>query len=226
MNSIKQLSFILLAATLTFAACTDSSDKATTSSEQEASAATGKEFTADTLGSAINWKATHKGGFAPRYGTLKLSDGNISVDNGVVTGGSFTIDANSLTVDTTSVTEKDKKAIDLQNHLKSPDFFDATKYPVVKFVLTNIAPYDSTQAKSLTEGATNLVSGNLTIKDSTVNITFPAKVVVNNDNVEIGAKFSVDRTSWGLSYGAKGNPADWMISKDFELALDIKATAN
>lgn len=226
MNSIKLLTLIFSAAVITLTACTGSSDKATTTTEQEVSAETGKEYVADSNNSVITWTATHKGGFAPRYGTLKLDSGGISVENGVVTGGSFTIDVNSLVVDTTSVTEKDKKAIDLQNHLKSPDFFDAAKYSTVKFVITNVAPYDSANVKSLTEGATNLVSGNLTIKDSTINVTFPAKIIVNNSDVDIDAKFSVDRTSWGLRYGAKGNPADWMISKDFELGLDIKATAN
>ena len=224
MTTAKQLILLFTASVLTISACTSSSDKATASSEQEVAATTGKEYVADTT-SVITWQATHKGGFAPRYGTLKPSEGTISVDNGVVTGGSFTLDIKSLLVDSTSVTEKDKKAINLQNHLKSPDFFDAEKYPTAKFVITNVAPYDSAKATSLVEGATNLVSGNLTIKDNTLNITFPAKIVVSDSNVDINANFSVDRTSWGLRYGAEGNPADWMISKDFDLGLDVKATA-
>ncbi|MFT4155427.1 YceI family protein [Parafilimonas sp.] len=225
MSKTKQLAFIFSAALITFTACTGTSDKASTTSEQEAAAATGKAYTADTAASVINWHATHKGGFAPRYGTLKISDGNVSVENGTVTGGTFTVDVNSLWVDPASVTEKDKKATDLQAHLKSPDFFDASKYPTVKFVVTGVTPYDSSKVKSLADGATNLVSGNLTVKDSTVNITFPARITISDANVDIAAKFIVDRTSWGLKYGAKGDPSDWLISKDFELALDIKATA-
>ncbi len=225
MSKIKQLIFIFSAAVITLTACTSSSDKAATTSEQEAAAATGKEYLADINNSLVNWRATHKGGFAPRYGTLKIADGSIAVENGAVTGGSFTVDVNSLWVDSASVTEKDKKAINLQNHLKSPDFFDAAKYATAKFVVTGVAPYDSSRAKSLTDGATHLVSGNLTIKDSTINITFPAKIRVSDSNVDIAAKFLVDRTSWGLRYGAEGNPADWMVSKDFELGLDVKATA-
>lgn len=225
MSKIKQLIFIFSVAAITLTACTDSAEKAATTSEQEAAAATGKEYIADVNTSLVNWRATHKGGFAPRYGTLKLTDGTIAVENGVVTGGNFTVDVNSLWVDTASVTEKDKKATDLQNHLKSPDFFDAATYGTAKFVVTGVAPYDSSKAKSLTEGATHLVSGNLTIKDSTINITFPAKINVSDSSVDIAAKFVVDRTSWGLRYGAEGNPADWMVSKDFELGLDVKATA-
>ena len=225
MKKVSQLIIVFSAAIITLTACNNTADQATTTTEQEAAAATGKEYTADTLGSNVDWRATHKGGFAPRYGTLKLSEGNISVEGGNLTGGNFTINVNSLWVDTASVTEKDKKAVDLQNHLKSPDFFDAAKYPAAKFVITGIAPYDSSKAKSLTEGATNLVSGNLTIKDSTINITFPAKISISNSDVAIAAKFSVDRTSWGLTFGTEGNPADWLISKDFDFGLDVKATA-
>ncbi|HEX5149891.1 MAG TPA: YceI family protein [Parafilimonas sp.] len=225
MRRVSQLIIVFAAAVLALTACNSTADKATTAAEQEAAATTGKEYVVDSNGSVINWRATHKGGFAPRYGTLELSAGNIAVDNGALTGGTFTIDINSLWVDTTSVTEKDKKAVDLQNHLKSPDFFDAGKYPAAKFVITSVAPNDSATAKSLTGDATNLVSGNLTLKDSTINITFPAKISVSDNNVGIIAKFVIDRTSWGLNFGAKGNPADWMISKDFELGLDVKATA-
>ena len=219
---------ILISATLiTIAtACNNSSaDQALTGEEQQAAATTGKEYTADTTASSISWRATHKGGMAPRFGTLKITEGTIAADSGKVTGGSFTVNINSLVVDSTSVTEKDKKAIDLQNHLKSPDFFDAAKYPAAKFAITNISAFNPAEQKSMIDGATNMVSGNLTIKDSTVNVTFPARILVSDNNVEIAAKFTVDRTSWNLTYGAKGDPSDWLISKDFELTLDVKATA-
>ena len=225
MRRVSQLIIVLLATVFTLTACNDVVDQASTATEQQAAAATGKEYVIDSNSSIVNWRATHKGGFAPRYGSLRLSEGNVAVENGALTGGTFTIDINSLWVDTASVTEKDKKAVDLQNHLKSPDFFNAAKYPAAKFVITGIAPYDSSKVKSLTEGATNLVSGNLTIKDSTINITFPARILVSNSEVNITAKFSVDRTSWGLTFGTEGNPADWLISKDFDFGLDVKATA-
>ena len=225
MRRVSQFIIVFSVAMLMLTACENVADRATTDVEQQAAAATGQEYVVDSNSSIVNWRATHKGGLAPRYGTLKLSKGDIAVDNGTITGGTFTIDINSLWVDTASVTEKNKKAGDLQNHLKSPDFFDAAKYPAAKFVITGIAPYDSSKAKSLTEGATNLVSGNLTIKDSTINITFPAKISISNSDVAIAAKFSVDRTSWGLKFGTEGNPADWLISKDFDFGLDVKATA-
>ncbi|ANI88282.1 hypothetical protein A9P82_02560 [Arachidicoccus ginsenosidimutans] len=213
------------AALVLLAACNSSnSDKANTSAEQTVAAATGTSYTiADS--SVVKWRATHKGGLNPRFGTIGIDSGSIAAKNGQVTGGSFVVSINSLKVDSASVTEPGKSPSQLETHLKSPDFFDAAKYPVAKFAITSVAPFDSTKAQSTIAGATNIVSGNLTIKDSTVNVTFPAKITVTDSQISIVASFSVDRTSWGLTYGTQGSAADWLISKDFEIDLDLKANA-
>ena len=223
---MRKLTLTAAAAALLFAAScnsSSSSDTAKTDTAKTAAVATGKEFTADAAASVIKWRATHKGGMAPRFGTINITNGTVSVQDGKVTGGSFDVDLKSLKVDTASVTEKGKKSTDLETHLKSPDFFNVDKHPVAKFVITNVAPFDAAKDKSLLEGATNLVSGILTIKDSTVNVTFPAKIAIADNGVTVEAKFTIDRTSWGLNYGAEGDPANWMISKDFELDVNLKA---
>lgn len=207
------------------AACNNtpkSSDDASTSEAKEVSKATGTSYDVDTTASTIGWRAAHKGGMNPRFGTLKVATGSFAVDNNTVTAGTFTVNLSSLYVDPASVKESDKKPEDLANHLKSPDFFDAAKYPTVKFDITKVEAFDSTKTQSLLPGATNIVSGNLTIKDSAVNVTFPAIIKVADGKADLKAKFTVDRTSWGLRYGATGNPADWMISKDIELTLDVQ----
>lgn len=213
--------FILL---LTLAACGGaSSDKAKTDEKKEAAAATGVAYTIDTTTTSVQWRATHKGGFAPRFGTIKVTDGSLNVENGTITGGSFDVNMNSLLTDPSSVTEADKKSTDLDGHLKSPDFFDASKHPTAKFVITGVAPYDSTKEKSLLPGATNLISGNLTLKDSTLNITFPAQVTVSENDVTANAKFVIDRTAWGINYKTEGSPENWAISKDVEIGFSLKA---
>ncbi|MFT4062886.1 MAG: YceI family protein [Edaphocola sp.] len=211
------------AATLMFAACNNSSYTAETGEAKQEAVAAGKEYTADVAASFVGWKCAHKGGFAPRYGILKLTEGSVSVENGAITGGRFTVDINSLHVDSASVTEKGKKATDLEGHLKSPDFFDAAKYPTAKFVVTAVKPFDAATDKSELPGTTSVVSGNLTIKDSTVNVTFPAVVTVSDAGVGVKAKFSVERTAWGLKYGTEGDPKDWGISNNIELTIDFKA---
>ncbi|KAA5536985.1 YceI family protein [Taibaiella lutea] len=227
---MRKLTLTAAAAALLFAAsCNNSSsDQAATSAAQTAAATTGKEYTADATASSIHWQATHKGGAMPRYGTINITGGTIAAENGAVTGGSFDVDMNTIKVDSASVPEpadKGHKAIDLENHLKSADFFDVANHKTAKFVITGVTPFDVTKDKSMLEGATNIVSGNLTIKDSTVNVTFPAKITVSDASVDVQAKFTVDRTSWGLRLGAEGNPANWMISKDLELEINLKAVS-
>lgn len=213
--------FILL---LTMAACGGAStDQAKTEEKKEAAAATGVAYTIDTTATSVQWRATHKGGFAPRFGTIKVTDGSLNVENGALTGGSFEVNLNSLTTDPASVTEKDKKSTDLDGHLKSPDFFDAANHPSAKFVITSVAAYDSTKEKSLLPGATNLISGNLTLKDSTLNITFPAQVTIAEGDVTAKAKFIIDRTAWGINYKTEGSPENWVISKEVEIGFDLKA---
>lgn len=226
---MRKLTLTAAAAALLFAAsCNNSSDQAKTDTEQTAAAATGKEYAADVTASNIHWQGTHKGGALPRYGTINITAGTISVENGALTAGSFDVDMNTIKVDSASVPEpadKGHKAIDLENHLKSADFFDVAKHPTAKFVITSVAPFDAAKDKSMLEGATNIISGNLTIKDSTINVTFPAKIAITDANVDVHAKFTVDRTSWGLRLGAEGDPANWMISKDLELEINLKAVA-
>ncbi|UPK69799.1 YceI family protein [Chitinophaga filiformis] len=213
--------FILL---LTLAACGGAStDQAKTEEKKEAAATTGVAYSIDTTATSVKWRATHKGGFAPRFGSIKVVDGSLNVENGSVTGGSFDVNMNTLTTDPASVTEPDKKAADLDGHLKSPDFFDAAKHPTAKFVITSVTPYDSTKEKSLLPGATNLISGNLTLKDSTLNITFPAQISVGENDVTANAKFVIDRTAWGINYKTEGSPENWVISKDVEIGLSLKA---
>jgi polyisoprenoid-binding protein YceI len=214
-------SFILL---LTLAACGGPSKETTkTEEKKEAAATTGSAYTIDTTATSVQWRATHKGGFAPRYGNIKVAGGSLNVENGAVTGGSFDVNMNTLTTDPASVTEKDKKSTELDSHLKSPDFFDAAKYPNATFVITDIAPYDSTKGKSLLPDATHLISGNLTLKDSTLNITFPAQVAVSENDVTANAKFVIDRTAWGINYKTEGSAQNWMISKEVEIGFRLKA---
>ena len=213
--------FILL---LTLAACGGAStDQAKTEEKKEAAAASGVAYSIDTTATSVSWRATHKGGFAPRFGSIKVVDGSLNVENGAVTGGSFDVNLNTLTTDPASVTEPDKKSTDLDGHLKSPDFFDAASHPTAKFVITGVTAYDSTKEKSLLPGATNLISGNLTLKDSTLNITFPAQITVAENDVTATAKFVIDRTAWGINYKTEGSPENWVISKDVEIGFNLKA---
>ena len=130
---------------------------------------------------------THAGGFR------KLS-GHLSVDgtDAATMKVSVTIDIDSM------YTDADK----LTAHLKSPDFFDAKRFPEAKFVSTAVKPTKDGYA----------ITGDLTMHGETHSLTFPAKVAVTPAGVQLTADFSIDRNKWGITYG-KGKVDDAVAIK-------------
>lgn len=223
---MKKLSFLAVLASFVLYSCGGASgDKATTGTAEQVAEQSGATYTVDSSSSTLKWTGYHKGGFDPRFGTL-TSTGTVSVENGTLTAGSFVIDIKSIVTDAASVdTLKTggKTSLDLDNHLKTADFFDAETYPTAKFEITNVVDFDAANDVSVVEGATHIISGNLTIKDQTVNVTFPAKATITDDAVTVVSKFTINRQDWGLAYGTEGDPKDWMISQEVDIELNIKA---
>ena len=218
---MKKLTVLALAgAALMFTACNDK--KETVKDAQEVAAKTGEAYKVDLATSKVDWKAFHKGGFAPRWGTLNLKSGEITVENDAVTSGDFVIDMTTLKVDPASVTEADKKPADLEGHLKSADFFDVEKQPTSDFKITAVADLAGELPKDAVAGANKTVSGNLTLLGKTLNVSFPAKVTVAEGKASVEAKFTVNRADWGIKFGTdETDPAEWMISKDIEIGINV-----
>lgn len=86
----------------------------------------------------------------------------------------------------------------LTSHLKNPDFFDVRKYPKIKF--------ESTKIEHANEGEATIV-GMLTMLDKKVEVKVPCKVDVSDSGISMTAKFKIDRTKWGMTYG-KGKVND------------------
>lgn len=223
---MKKLSVIALVGVgLLTASCNKdkSADTAATATEQKVAESKGEVLAVDVATSVVSWKAFHKGGMAPRWGTLNVKSGDLSVEGGQLTAGNFIIDMNTIKVDPASVTEKDKKPGDLEAHLKNPDFFDVAKNPTSDFKITSVTDLKDAP-KDAIAGANKTVSGNLTLSGKTMNVTFPAKVDVTDNSASVQAKFTVNRADWGLKFGtSEADPAEWMISKDIEIGVDVKA---
>lgn len=211
---------IMFAAAAAFlASCNNSnSEKATTTDAQAVTEATGTTYTIDST-TTVTWKGSKPTG--SHEGTFKVKDGSLTVNNNAITGGSFNIDINSL--NNIDLAKDPEQKGGLEGHLKSPDFFDAAKYPTAKFEITSVEPYVA-DSLSKTKDATHIIKGNLTLKDSTKNISFPAKVTVDANTVAAFADFDIDRTQWGMNYKGPNNPADWVISKTVNLKLSVSAT--
>jgi polyisoprenoid-binding protein YceI len=205
---------------LLMASCSEApkGDKAAITEKQAASAATGTTFTVDTTSSRINFTGRGVGKNHP--GTFRLSSGSVAVNGNTVTGGSFVINIRSMELGQKGDMFQGK----LHPHLMSGDFFDADKFGTARFEITKVAPY-SAQAgdSSIVQGANFSVSGNLTIKDVTKNITFPAMIDLNGDMLSAKGNFNIDRRQWNMNYGSDKTLGDKFISETVNIGLDLQA---
>lgn len=208
---MKNQVLLLAAISLMFASCVGNPEgkKAETTDSVEVGdvTAAGEYLKIDTELSTVIWKGTKVTG--SHEGTIAIKEGSISVDNNKITGGSFVLDMNTIT-DTDLEGEYKQK---LEDHLKSDDFFAVTEYPESSFTITNIA--EGADANQV------VVSGNLTIKDVSKNITFDATIEkISESSLIAHANFNIEREDWGVSYEGK---KDDLISKEINFNVSIIA---
>jgi polyisoprenoid-binding protein YceI len=220
MKTTRPLITVACIAALILAGCDKppKGDDAKITEKEQPVASTGTEYTVDTAASWVKFTGHGVGKNHPA--TLKLLNGKVAVMNDTVSGGSFTIDIKSMKM------EQKGKDIEgkLRPHLLSGDFFDAEKFGTSKFEVTNIVPYAPKDGeKSLVEGANFLVSGNLTLKDETKNISFPVRVDQDGQTLKAKANFDIDRTQWKINYGNDKTLGDKFISEEVNIELYIEA---
>ncbi len=216
-------SSLFLLGSLFFLASCGGSDADETEAGEEQAAATatgGNTYQVDTTQSTVQWTGYKVGG--EHTGTFKISNGTITTDSSTIGAGNFTINVASITNQDQTGESKTK----LESHLKGEDFFEIAKYPTARFEITKVEPYtasgDSTGKPKL-QGATHYISGNLTLKDQTKHITFPARVSTSGNDLTAHADFDIDRTQWGMNYKGPNNPRDWAIKKEVNIKLNILA---
>ena len=87
----------------------------------------------------------------------------------------------------------------LIRHLLSDDFFDVERYPTASFVVAGYEPLPGA-SPGMPNGH---VTGNLTIRDVTRPITFPAVISAQGDgSIKAHAALDIDRTLWQVCYGS------------------------
>lgn len=211
MKTVKLFAFALLSAGL-FSACGNNAATATDAENAAAAGASAVTYKIDPAASEVQW---HGSKLAYGHGgVISLTDGSLSIENGNLSAGNFTIDMKTMKEVGAS---DEESAAKLVGHLASPDFFDVEKYPTSKFAVTG----STAQA---TDSTTHLIKGNLTIKDVTKNIEFPAKVTVTGDDVTATASFTINRNDWGVTYGSgvSGAIGDKIISDNIDYKVSLK----
>ncbi len=144
--------------------------------------------------STIFWKGTHIVGNNGHEGTLHFTSGNLTQSaNGTITGGSFIIDMNSIK-NTDEDDERGRKNI--EEHLKSNDFFDVKKFPTATFTIVKIAPTTLPNKYAVT--------GDLLMKGISNRIVFTALINQNKEAISVKADHTLIRTLWGITYKSQG----------------------
>jgi polyisoprenoid-binding protein YceI len=221
MLSLKNYLFAAaIAATSLFVSCnhTAQADDAPVSDKKEVANVSGNQFIIDTSDSHVRFIGYGVGKSHP--GSLKLSNGNILVENNELRGGNFTINIKSLGVDE----EGDMFQEKLKGHLLSADFLDAEKHSTSTFRITDVRPFTTAGSDtSVVAGANYTVSGNFTLKETTKNISFPAKVEILDGQLTAIANFNIDRADWSMHYGTDKSLGDKFISEKVNIQLNLVA---
>jgi len=110
------------------------------------------------------------------------------------------------------------KNADRDNHLRSADFFDAEKYPTITFTSTSISK----------DGDDYKVTGDLTIKDVTKEVTFDVEFGgkgVNPWGVEVygfEAEGKINREDFGLTWNAPLETGGVLVGKDVKIKVELE----
>ena len=190
----------------------------TTEAQEGATSTEGAvDYNVDTTTSVVNWKGgkTFDDINKPEeghYGIVKLKEGTVKVNNGVLEAGKFVADFTSFE---SKDLDADAESIGkLDGHLKSADFLDVEKFPTATFEITAVKPVEGGDYNSE-------VSGNLDFRGTPKNVTFKANVTVDANGVTIKSEeFGINRKDFGIAFTGGGGS----IVKD-EVLLQVDLTA-
>ncbi|MFO0932802.1 MAG: YceI family protein [Planctomycetota bacterium] len=163
-----------------------------------------QKFDVDAVHSAVIFRIQHMGaGYT--YGRFNGISGSVTWDAANPSASSVSIKVATASVDTGN---KDR-----DNHLRSPDFFDAAKFPEITF--------SSTSVKA--SGTTLEVAGKLSLhgvtKDVTVTMEKTGEGKGREGEALVGFEgvLQIKRTDYGMTYGAGA------LGDDVRLTIAIEA---
>ncbi|MFN8346322.1 MAG: YceI family protein [Spirosomataceae bacterium] len=166
--------------------------------------------------STIFWRGTLAIGNNGHEGTIRFLSGTLTQEtNGKLTGGSFVIDMNSIK-NTDEDDERGRKNI--EEHLKSNDFFDVKKFPTATFTIIKITPANLPNNYSIT--------GDLLMKGINNRIVFTALINQNKEAIFVKADYTLIRTLWGITYKSQstfdfGNLKNDLISNAVPIKMEL-----
>ena len=151
-------------------------------------------------------------GISTVRGEFKQFDGTLEISEEVSTSKAY---------GTVKVASIDTRETERDDHLRSPDFFDAAQFPEIAFESTNIEPLDDEEFH---------VTGRLTIHGVTNEIVLHAEVggterdPWGNERVGLGVTGQLSRGDYGMKLQQALGSGNLVVADKVTLALDVSAT--
>ncbi|RMF13367.1 MAG: polyisoprenoid-binding protein [Candidatus Dadabacteria bacterium] len=122
------------------------------------------------------------------------------------------------TIRVASIDTDNKKRDD---HLRSPDFFDAEKYPEIKFHTTGVKK----------KGNKLIATGELTIKGVTKKVEFPVEVrgpvadpfQPGKQRIGLSAELTINRQDFGIRWNKTMEAGGLVVGNDVRIILEVEA---
>lgn len=174
-----------------------------------------QRYSLDNKKSKISWKVETIG---KHHGYILFSSGRLDyLPNGNPAVGYFVMNMKSMR-SSDRPTPKGREEID--NQLRSPDFFDVTRYPLATMEVTQLLPTSTPLVYR--------VNGNLTIKGIRNPIEFNASINKKGDIISVKANLKIDRTKWNIDHKPDPKPMDFfgtikdkIMTDDIQITLDL-----
>jgi polyisoprenoid-binding protein YceI len=167
-------------------------------------------WTIDLTHSEIGFKVKHMM-FTNVSGKFNTVEANIENEDDNFETSKINFSAEVHSVDTNNQ--------DRDNHLKSADFFDVENFPKLSFVSTDILKVNDGEYK---------ITGDLTIKDVTKNITLSTeysgamKDPWGNTKVGLSINGNINRKDFGLTWNSALETGGVLVGEDVKLVAEIQ----
>ncbi len=175
--------------------------------EQTESQNAEKEYKIDTVHSSVLFRAKHLG-VTYFYGRFNEFSGNIAIDEVDISKSKVEFEVKASSIDTAN----EKR----DQHLRSPDFFNARQFPLITFESTKVSEKAGKENMLEVTGDFNMHGVK---KSITIDVEITGKKTIPQTGEIIGFHTTLDikRSNYGLTYGMEG------INDEVRITVSVEA---
>lgn len=135
-------------------------------------------------------------------GSFKGLKGTINFDASTLSNAKFDVTIEATTTDT-GIGMRD-------NHLRKPDYFGVANFPTIRFVSTKVVASDKTNEA--------IITGRLTIKKTTKEVSFPFRYSERNGTLQFTGEFQINRRDFDVG------GSSFSLADELTVRLDVKTS--